>query len=139
MSRSSLLLGPRADLDSQITATLEVPPQPEEEGYAEFLHAYKAFLDANSPKMKVPVLASKVLQELDRPRAENKFTPIKEQPSYLVGGKLMPFQLDGVNFLFLYVSSLSSSFASLAPELTSHSPLTANGGNARDASSPTRW
>ncbi|ORY90852.1 hypothetical protein BCR35DRAFT_299456 [Leucosporidium creatinivorum] len=81
-------------------STLEVPPQPEEEGYAEFVHAYKAFLDANSQRMKVPVLAPKVLQELDRPRAENKFTPIKEQPSYLVGGKLMPFQMDGVNFLF---------------------------------------
>lgn len=101
-----------------ITATLEIPPQPEEEGYAEFKHAYKAFLDANSQRMKVPVLAPKVLQELDRPRAENKFTPIKEQPAYLVGGKLMPFQLDGVNFLFLCVVSPGASLLARSQKLT---------------------
>lgn len=50
--------------------------------------------------MKVPRLSPKQLAELDRPRAENKFVPLKEQPPYLVGGKLMPFQVDGVNFLF---------------------------------------
>jgi hypothetical protein len=103
------------------------------------VRAYKAFLEANSAKMKVPVLAPKVLQELDRPRAENKFTPIKEQPSYLVGGKLMPFQMDGVNFLFLYVCR-ARALASSSVKLT-FPPLlfTANGGSVRDASSPTRW
>lgn len=89
-----------ADLTLPATATIEGPLQPGEEGYDAYVKAYKAYIEANSVKMRVPFLPAKQLAELDRPRPENKFVPIKEQPSYLVGGKLMPFQVDGVNFLF---------------------------------------
>lgn len=39
--------------------------------------------------------------ELDKPRDAKRFKPIKEQPEYITGGKLMDFQIAGVNFLRL--------------------------------------
>lgn len=37
-------------------ATLEAPPQEGEEGYEEYVAAYKAFLTASDPRMVVPRL-----------------------------------------------------------------------------------
>lgn len=44
---------------------------------------------------------------LDSPRSEKTFRPTKDQPSYLTGGKLMDFQMEGVNFLRRYAAVLS--------------------------------
>ncbi|KAK4703254.1 hypothetical protein P7C70_g2963, partial [Phenoliferia sp. Uapishka_3] len=86
--------------DLRFPATTEAPPQKDEEGYAAYVKAYKRFLIACDAKMRVPNLSSKQLQELDKTRDPKKFVEIKEQPDYIEGGKLMPFQLEGVNFLF---------------------------------------
>ncbi|KAM0751888.1 hypothetical protein T439DRAFT_325084 [Meredithblackwellia eburnea MCA 4105] len=80
-------------------STTEAPPGPEEEGYAAYVRAYQRFLVANEPNMRIPVLNSKQLADLDKPRNEKRFKEMTEQPDYIAGGKLMPFQLDGVNFL----------------------------------------
>ncbi|GAA5979555.1 hypothetical protein JCM10908_002967 [Rhodotorula pacifica] len=80
-------------------ATLEAPPEPDEEGYSEYVAAYKAFLVANSPKMLVPRLSNAQMDLLDAPRVQGSFRPIKQQPEYLTGGTLMDFQMEGVNFL----------------------------------------
>lgn len=39
------------------------------------------------------------LADLDKPRDVAKFVPMKEQPEGISGGKLMDFQLEGINFL----------------------------------------
>lgn len=98
-----------------------MPPQKGDEGYDAYVKAYGRFLIANSPNMRVPNLNPKQLAgalspvlaqlprptpdgrfaELNKPRTNKGFTPIKVQPDFIVGGKLMPFQLEGVNFLFL--------------------------------------
>lgn len=103
-------------------ATLEAPPQEGEEGYAEYVAAYKAFLIASDPSMVVPRLHdvqmdSKWLARahrdprhggscrfclpaaLDQPRSAKTFKPLTKQPEYLTGGTLMDFQIEGVNFL----------------------------------------
>ncbi|GAA5831036.1 hypothetical protein JCM11251_005118 [Rhodosporidiobolus azoricus] len=79
--------------------TDEAPPMPNEEGYDAFLAAYKAFLIACHPQMSVPSLTKKQMAELDEPRDPKRFVAIKDQPSYITGGKLMDFQIEGVNFL----------------------------------------
>ncbi|GAA5884888.1 hypothetical protein JCM6882_007139 [Rhodosporidiobolus microsporus] len=79
--------------------TDEAPPTANEDGYAEYVAAYKAFLAASDPKMSVPSLTKKQMAELDEPRDPKRFVAIKEQPSYITGGKLMDFQIEGVNFL----------------------------------------
>lgn len=81
------------------SATIEEPPVPGEHGYDDYVKAYKAFLVACHPSMRIPILSPKQLNELDRVRTQ-KFQPIASQPEYISGGKLMPFQLEGVNFLF---------------------------------------
>ncbi|GAA5891901.1 hypothetical protein JCM5296_003266 [Sporobolomyces johnsonii] len=82
--------------------TEEEPPAEDDEGYAEFVAAYKAFLVASDKTMLVPTLSSKLMEELDKPRAVQRFSPLKEQPDCITGGKLMDFQLEGVNFLFFH-------------------------------------
>ncbi|GAA5951446.1 hypothetical protein JCM21900_004412 [Sporobolomyces salmonicolor] len=82
--------------------TEEEPPAEDEEGYAEFVAAYKAFLVASDKTMLVPTLSPKLMEELDKPRAVQRFSPLKEQPDCVTGGKLMGFQLEGVNFLFFH-------------------------------------
>lgn len=101
------------------SATFEDPPSPGEDGYEEWLSAYKAFLVANDPSMSVPRLTADMMDckyrrlharrfssliylaraALDNPRPEKTFRPLKTQPDYLTGGTLMDFQMDGVNFL----------------------------------------
>lgn len=102
-------------------ATLEAPPQEGDEGYKEYVAAYKAFLIASDPSMVVPRLNdaqmdSKCLRAhrysrhggscrfclpavLDEPRSAKTFKPLAKQPEYLTGGTLMDFQIEGVNFL----------------------------------------
>ncbi|GAA5982615.1 hypothetical protein JCM11641_002601 [Rhodosporidiobolus odoratus] len=78
--------------------TDEAPPKPDEEGYTEFVSAYKAFLKARDPKMCVPALSKKLMAELDAPRDPARFKPLEAQPDY-IPGKLMDFQIAGLNFL----------------------------------------
>ncbi|GAA5998174.1 uncharacterized protein JCM10292_002374 [Rhodotorula paludigena] len=79
--------------------TTEAPPGPEDEGYDAYVAAYKAFIASCQPSMRVPSLSEKQMNELDKPRDAKRFKPIKEQPEYITGGKLMDFQIAGVNFL----------------------------------------
>ncbi|GAA6000598.1 hypothetical protein JCM10207_004569 [Rhodosporidiobolus poonsookiae] len=80
--------------------TDEAPPKPDEEGYEAYVAAYKAFLVACSPEMSVPSLTKKQMAELDQPRDPKRFKAIEVQPDYITGGKLMDFQLAGLNFLY---------------------------------------
>ncbi|SGY67920.1 BQ5605_C004g02825 [Microbotryum silenes-dioicae] len=83
------------------SATREEPPEPTDPGYTEYVQAYKRFLIANQPAMRVPTLTPKQMDDLDKPRGNrDTFKPVSEQPSYIVGGKLMPFQLAGVSFMY---------------------------------------
>ncbi|SCV72600.1 BQ2448_4137 [Microbotryum intermedium] len=83
------------------SATREEPPEPSDPGYAEYVQAYKRFLIANQPAMRVPTLTPKQMDDLDKPRGNrDNFKPVSEQPSYIVGGTLMPFQLAGVSFMY---------------------------------------
>uniref|UniRef100_A0A0K3CFQ2 BY PROTMAP: gi/472581396/gb/EMS19135.1/ chromatin remodeling complex subunit, Chd3 [Rhodosporidium toruloides NP11] n=1 Tax=Rhodotorula toruloides TaxID=5286 RepID=A0A0K3CFQ2_RHOTO len=80
-------------------STIEAPPKEDEEGHDAFAKAYKAFLAASEPSMSVPTLNKKQMDELDRPRDPKRFKPLEAQPDYISGGKLMDFQIAGVNFL----------------------------------------
>ncbi|KAK4049413.1 hypothetical protein OIV83_004146 [Microbotryomycetes sp. JL201] len=71
-------------------ASRETPPDEDDETYPAFFKAYKDFLRANSPAMRVPL-------HIRQPRG---FNELKSQPEYVKGGELMPFQLEGVNFLY---------------------------------------
>lgn len=88
-----------ASADRFSAATTEAPPEQHEDGYAEYKKAYKAFLVANSPDMRVPVLNAKQLAELDVPRLPNKFKALQGHPAYITG-QLKPFQIEGVNFMY---------------------------------------
>lgn len=94
---------PQALLRSSLirsTATTEAPPEPEEEGYEDYVKAYKAYLVACHPSMLVPILSKKDLAALDTPRNPKQFAKLKTQPDSITGGTLMDFQLEGVNFLY---------------------------------------
>lgn len=43
-------------LTRRLAATVEAPPNEDEEGYDAFVKAYKAFLTASEPSMSVPKL-----------------------------------------------------------------------------------
>lgn len=88
------------------TATVEQPPQPDEDGYDAYVAAYRAFLDACSPQMRVPALNKKQMDELDRPRDPKRFVKLTEQPDYIKGHKLHDFQIEGINFLRKCVGAL---------------------------------
>ncbi|GAA6047763.1 hypothetical protein JCM3770_001766 [Rhodotorula araucariae] len=79
-------------------STTEEPPKEDEPGYDAYVAAYKAFLVANSPKMRIPTLNKKQMDELDKPRDPKRFVEITEQPDSITG-KLHDFQIVGVNFL----------------------------------------
>ncbi|GEM09221.1 chromatin remodeling complex subunit, Chd3 [Rhodotorula toruloides] len=80
-------------------STIEAPLKEDEEGHDAFVKAYKAFLAASEPSMSVPKLSQLQMDELDRPRDPKHFKPLESQPEYITGGKLMDFQIAGVNFL----------------------------------------
>ncbi|KAK4056311.1 hypothetical protein OIO90_002755 [Microbotryomycetes sp. JL221] len=79
-------------------ASREAPPAEDDPSWPAFFKAYKHFLRANSPEMRVPRLNPKELdQYIRQPRY---FKAVEKQPEYVRGGDLMPFQLEGVNFLY---------------------------------------
>ncbi|KAL8279021.1 hypothetical protein RQP46_008690 [Phenoliferia psychrophenolica] len=82
------------------SSTWEAPPGKNDPGYDAFVKAYGRFLTASHPSMRVPNPTPKQFLELDKPRNHKKFQAIATQPSYIEGGKLMPFQLEGVNFMY---------------------------------------
>ncbi|KAM0792856.1 hypothetical protein ACM66B_002620 [Microbotryomycetes sp. NB124-2] len=76
----------------------EAPPDESDPAWPAFFKAYKDFLRASSPAMKVPRLSPKELDaHIRQPRG---FNELKGQPDYVKGGELMPFQMEGVNFLY---------------------------------------
>lgn len=83
----------------RITATFEEPPVAGEAGYEKYVAAYQIFLDSHLRSMRVPTLTRDQIDQLNLPRIQSNFIPLQKQPE--LGGKLMPFQLEGVNFLYL--------------------------------------
>jgi hypothetical protein len=81
-------------------STIEAPPKPDEAGYASWVEAYKNFLVARSPGMLVPSLSAKQLATLQIAPPEKNFVPLAEQPKHIVGGRMMDYQLAGVNFMY---------------------------------------
>lgn len=74
---------------------------------------------------------------LDSPRQEKTFRPTKEQPAYLTGGKLMDFQMDGVNFLRRYVMRYFKGGYDQSVEFISFHTVV--GGSARVVFLQTKW
>lgn len=51
--------------------------------------------------MKVPALSDRQLKSLAESIPDiNRFVPLVRQPDYIVNGKLMDYQIEGVNFLY---------------------------------------
>lgn len=88
------------------TVTLEEPPVAGEAGYEKYVAAYQIFLTSRLRSMRIPTLNREQIAQLNLPRKESNFIPLQKQPE--LGGKLMPFQLEGVNFLYLCVVCLVS-------------------------------
>lgn len=80
--------------------TREAPPARGDQGYEAFERAYAQWIAANQDEMRVPDLSRKDMEILNKPKAERLFEAklaLTEQPDFLSGGKLMDFQLGGVN------------------------------------------
>lgn len=80
-------------------STHEEPPKIGEEGYEKFLDAYNQFIAASHRDMRVPNLTKAQTLIANKPRPIKSFTPLLNQPEHVSGGTLMPFQLEGVNFM----------------------------------------
>lgn len=87
-------------------ATFEKPPVAGEVGYEKYVAAYQIFLTSRLRSMRIPTLSKDQITQLNRPRHASQFVPLVKQPE--LGGTLMPFQLEGVNFLYLSVFFLHS-------------------------------
>ncbi|KAK9696189.1 hypothetical protein K7432_012605 [Basidiobolus ranarum] len=70
-------------------ATWDDPPKAGSEEYDHYAQAFRKFI--KKCQVKVPSRHSQ--------KSTGKFIELKKQPSYLKGGELMPFQLEGVNWL----------------------------------------
>jgi chromodomain-helicase-DNA-binding protein 4 len=76
----------------------ETPPDPSEtERWADFVAAYNEYVAGKYFKQPPP----KMIERIDEYRSTNFEQNVlqNEQPSFLVGGKLMEYQLEGLNWL----------------------------------------
>ncbi|KAG0331006.1 hypothetical protein BG000_011296 [Podila horticola] len=79
-------------------STWDEPDEPDSPHYASFKQAYKNWLTAQ--KIHIPIRAKKGRSGLQpRPQAQHPFAELKEQPSYVTGGTLKDYQMDGLNWL----------------------------------------
>ncbi|KAF8578409.1 hypothetical protein K439DRAFT_1663741 [Ramaria rubella] len=82
-------------------ATWDSPPVPTDDGYPAFLHACQRFIDSRT--VFVPKKDKKAIKQFDdRPMQmfQQKQLLLKSDPELGQQGKLMDFQLTGVNWLF---------------------------------------
>ncbi|WOO77567.1 Chromodomain-helicase-DNA-binding protein 4 [Vanrija pseudolonga] len=74
----------------------DTPPPVDSELYPAFKHALKRYLAAR--RVKIPVLNDKQIKARER-LARTSRAPPNEQPECVVGGTLMPFQIEGFQWL----------------------------------------
>ncbi|KAF9115239.1 hypothetical protein BGX27_008473 [Mortierella sp. AM989] len=79
-------------------ATWDDPDEPDSPDYASFKQSFKDWVAAQ--KIEIPARAKKGRSGL-QPRPSNTlpFEELKEQPSYISGGTLKDYQMDGLNWL----------------------------------------
>ncbi|KAF9954579.1 hypothetical protein BGZ72_004467 [Mortierella alpina] len=79
-------------------ATWDEPDEPDSPNYASFKQAFKDWVSAR--KIEIPARAKKGRSGLQpRPLNQLPFEELKEQPSYVTGGTLKDYQMDGLNWL----------------------------------------
>ncbi|CAO3564356.1 unnamed protein product [Mortierella alpina] len=79
-------------------ATWDEPDEPDSPHYASFKQAFKDWVSAR--KIEIPARAKKGRSGLQpRPLNQLPFEELKEQPSYVTGGTLKDYQMDGLNWL----------------------------------------
>ncbi|KAF9427836.1 hypothetical protein BGZ94_004051 [Podila epigama] len=79
-------------------STWDEPDEPDSLHYASFKKAYKDWVVAQ--KIHIPNRAKKGRTGLQpRPAVQQPFAELKEQPSYISGGTLKDYQMDGLNWL----------------------------------------
>ncbi|KAF9197606.1 hypothetical protein BGZ49_001880, partial [Haplosporangium sp. Z 27] len=79
-------------------ATWDEPDEPDSPDYATFKQAFKDWVAAQ--KIEIPARAKKGRSGLQpRPPNQLPFEELKEQPSYIAGGTLKDYQMDGLNWL----------------------------------------
>lgn len=81
------------------TATYDTPPSEDDKaGCAAFKEAWRSYLLGLSTI--IPVLTDAEVADRELRRKEKKPQAIKKQPSCVVGGTLMDFQMQGLNWLY---------------------------------------
>ncbi|KAF9995153.1 hypothetical protein BGZ79_011172 [Entomortierella chlamydospora] len=79
-------------------ATWDEPDEPDSPDYSSFKQSFKDWVAAQ--KIEIPVRAKKGRSGLQpRPSNQLPFDELKEQPSYISGGTLKDYQMDGLNWL----------------------------------------
>ncbi|KAF9972494.1 hypothetical protein BGZ73_004402, partial [Actinomortierella ambigua] len=79
-------------------STWDEPDDPDDPDYENFKQAYRSW--AASLKIEIPMRAKKGRGGvLPRPHSQAPFAELKEQPSYVSGGRLKDYQMDGLNWL----------------------------------------
>ncbi|KAF8953095.1 hypothetical protein CPC16_009397 [Podila verticillata] len=79
-------------------STWDDPDEPDSPHYASFKLAYKDWVAAQ--KIHIPNRAKKGRSgPQPRPQVQHPFAELKEQPSYVSGGTLKDYQMDGLNWL----------------------------------------
>lgn len=92
------LAQPRSDYHrpSHLSATYDTPPPTSDvAAYAAFERAWRSY--TKGLQTIVPILTN---AEIAAREAKKKFTNIRSQPACVVGGTLMDFQLQGLNWLY---------------------------------------
>lgn len=74
-------------------STWESPPGSESETYNSFREAYNHYIKGERIKMR---------KVSSKPRDPAMFQELEQQPSYVNGGSLYPYQLDGLNWLYYH-------------------------------------
>ncbi|KAF9155730.1 hypothetical protein DFQ26_009637, partial [Actinomortierella ambigua] len=79
-------------------STWDEPDDPDDPNYANFKKAYRSWVA--SLKIEIPLRAKKGRGGvLSRPPVQAPFAELKEQPTYVSGGQLKDYQMDGLNWL----------------------------------------
>ncbi|PWN27219.1 hypothetical protein BDZ90DRAFT_260877 [Jaminaea rosea] len=81
----------------QSTWEESVSPVSYGERWRSFVSAFRRYL--HSRKVYVKQMTSQDLATLDRQRSRSRFESIESQPTYIKGGKMLDFQIEGLNWL----------------------------------------
>ncbi|KAH8925020.1 hypothetical protein BT69DRAFT_21262 [Atractiella rhizophila] len=88
------------DLDYSQCSWYSSIPQEGDKDYEVFKCAHERYLASRD--VKIPQITQNQIDKLNKARSEDTFTQsaFTAQPQWLKGGKLMDFQLDGVNWMY---------------------------------------